>query len=73
MLTGRYPERSGFRPVGSEIPAEFATIAEQLREAGYATYLTGKWHAGEERRQAWPQNKGFDHWFGFLNKCELAV
>jgi arylsulfatase A-like enzyme len=72
ILTGRYPERSGFRPVGSEIPAEFSTIAEQLKEAGYATYLTGKWHAGEERTQAWPQNKGFDHWFGFLNQWELS-
>ncbi len=72
MLTGRYPERSGFRPVGSEIPAEFSTIAEELKGAGYATYLTGKWHAGEERPQAWPQNKGFDHWFGFLNQWELS-
>jgi arylsulfatase A-like enzyme len=72
ILTGRYPERSGFRPVGSEIPAEFSTIAEQLRRAGYATYLTGKWHAGEERVDAWPQNKGFDNWFGFLNQWELS-
>jgi arylsulfatase A-like enzyme len=72
ILTGRYPERSGFRPVGSEIPAEFSTIAEQLREAGYATHLTGKWHAGEDRVQAWPQNKGFDQWFGFLNQWELS-
>jgi arylsulfatase A-like enzyme len=72
MLTGRYPERSGFRPVGSEIPAEFLTIAERLKGAGYATYLTGKWHAGEDRVQAWPQNKGFDHWFGFLNQFELS-
>jgi arylsulfatase A-like enzyme len=72
ILSGRYPERSGFRPVGSEIPTEFATIAEQLQAAGYATYLTGKWHAGEERPQAWPQSKGFDHWYGFLNQWELA-
>ena len=72
ILSGRYPERSGFRPVGSEIPAEFSTIAEQLKIAGYTTYLTGKWHAGEERPQAWPQNKGFDQWFGFLNQWELS-
>jgi arylsulfatase A-like enzyme len=72
ILSGRYPERSGFRPVGSEIPAEFLTIAEQLKLAGYSTYLTGKWHAGEERPQAWPQNKGFDQWFGFLNQWELS-
>ena len=72
ILTGRYPERSGFRPVGPEIPAEFLTIAEQLSAVGYQTYLTGKWHAGEERVQAWPQSKGFDQWFGFLNQWELA-
>lgn len=72
ILTGRYPERSGFRPVGSEIPAEFTTIAEQLRDNGYTTYLTGKWHAGEDRTLAWPENKGFEKWFGFLNQWELA-
>lgn len=72
ILSGRYPERSGFRPVGSEIPAEFSTIAEQLKLAGYATYLTGKWHAGEGRPQALPNNKGFDQWFGFLNQWELS-
>ena len=72
MLSGRYPERSGFRPVGIEIPEEFPTLAEQLKLAGYNTYLTGKWHAGEERPQAWPENKGFDSWFGFLNQFELS-
>jgi arylsulfatase A-like enzyme len=72
ILTGRYPERSGFRPVGSEIPAEFTTIAQQLQKNGYATYLTGKWHAGEAREQAWPEHKGFNQWFGFLNQWELS-
>ena len=67
MLTGRYPERSGFRPVGVEIPAEFSTLAQQFQLAGYTTYLTGKWHAGEETEQAKPENKGFDSWFGFLS------
>lgn len=72
MLTGRYPERSGFRPIGYEIPADYPTLAEKLKAAGYVTYLTGKWHAGEEREAAWPQNKGFDQWFGFLNQWETA-
>ncbi len=72
MLTGRYPERSGFRPVGVEIPAEFSTLAQQFQEAGYTTYLTGKWHAGEETEQAKPENKGFDSWFGFLSQFELS-
>jgi arylsulfatase A-like enzyme len=72
ILTGRYPERSGFRPVGSEIPAEFSTIAEEMMNAGYATYLTGKWHVGEDRPEAWPENKGFENWFGFLNQWETS-
>ena len=72
ILTGRYPERSGFRPVAAEIPAQYPTIAEQLSAAGYNTYLTGKWHAGEERQQGWPQHKGFKNWFGFLNQWETA-
>ncbi len=72
ILTGRDPERSGFRPVGTEIPAEYTTLAEAFRVLGYATYLTGKWHAGEERLAGWPQNKGFDGWFGFLNQWETA-
>ena len=64
ILTGRDPERSGFRPVGIEIPDEYPTLAEALTSLGYATYLTGKWHAGEERLAGWPQNKGFERWFG---------
>ncbi len=72
LLTGRYPERSGFRPVGIEIPAEFPTLAEHLATAGYTTYLTGKWHAGEERALSHPQHKGFAQWFGFLNQWELS-
>lgn len=72
ILTGRDPERSGFRHRGIEIPTEYPTIAESLSQSGYTTYLVGKWHAGEERRQGWPTNKGFDNWFGFLNQWQLA-
>ncbi|MDZ7783052.1 MAG: sulfatase-like hydrolase/transferase [Halioglobus sp.] len=72
ILSGRYPERSGFRPVGAEIPDEYPTLAERLRDTGYRTYLTGKWHAGEERRNGWPDNKGFEQWFGFLSQFELG-
>jgi arylsulfatase A-like enzyme len=38
------------------------TIAELLRGAGYATYMTGKWHLGYDRPQ-WPVDRGFDHSF----------
>lgn len=72
ILTGRYPERSGFRQVGAKIPDEFPTLAQALSDVGYQTYLTGKWHAGETYISGWPQAKGFERWFGFLNQWELS-
>jgi arylsulfatase A-like enzyme len=72
ILTGRHPERSGFRHRGIEIPAEFPTIAQSLKTVGYVTFLAGKWHAGEERSAGWPTHKGFDESFGFLNQWQLA-
>jgi arylsulfatase A-like enzyme len=33
--------------VGEQIPAEHTTLGEHLREAGYATFGTGKWHNGK--------------------------
>lgn len=72
ILTGRYPERSGFRHAGTQIPTEYITLAESLRGVGYSTHLVGKWHAGEDRRSGWPGAQGFDSWFGFLNQWELA-
>lgn len=34
------------------------TIAEALKEAGYATFFAGKWHLGPEGY--WPEDQGFD-------------
>ena len=38
------------------------TIAEALRGAGYATYMSGKWHLGYQRPN-WPIDRGFDRSF----------
>ena len=35
------------------------TIAEMLRDSGYHTYMTGKWHLGREPKQL-PFNRGFE-------------
>ncbi len=34
------------------------TLAEALKEAGYATFFAGKWHLGPEG--FWPESQGFD-------------
>ena len=39
-----------------------ASIAEQLKAAGYRTYITGKWHLGTEVDQS-PQRRGVDRSF----------
>ena len=44
---------------------DVVTIAELLREAGYHTYMTGKWHLGKGRNM--PSNRGFDQTFALLN------
>jgi arylsulfatase A-like enzyme len=68
LMTGRYSIRSGLSLVavaGSPIslPAMEITMAEMLREAGYATAIFGKWHLGSQPHSQ-PQNKGFDEFYG---------
>ncbi len=47
---------------------EDVTVAEVLQSAGYATALIGKWGLGEMDQPGHPLNKGFDHFFGYLNQ-----
>ncbi len=68
LLTGRYPIRQGIHHVffpesyGGLPPSE-VTIAEVLKDAGYATGMVGKWHLGH-REKFLPLNQGFDEFFG---------
>jgi len=39
------------------------TIAERLKDLGYATACIGKWHVGDQP-EFLPTNQGFDHYFG---------
>jgi len=64
MQTGRIPNRSGmttvaFQGQGGGLPAAEWTLASVLKQAGYNTYFTGKWHLGEAD-YALPTAQGYD-------------
>ncbi len=40
------------------LPAADTTLAEALKQAGYATFFAGKWHLGG--KGSWPEDNGFD-------------
>ncbi len=74
LMTGRLPIRHGIYrpPMYSEKGGivDEITSAQILREAGYTTALTGKWHLGESEVQQ-PQNMGYDEFYGFLGVCNI--
>jgi len=45
-------------PYVEHMPLDEVTLAESLREAGYATFFAGKWHLGGEGY--FPEDQGFD-------------
>ena len=83
LLTGRNHHRIGQGQIAElandwdgysgHIPKTSATIAEVLRNYGYATGAWGKWHntPAEETTKAgpfdrWPTGYGFEYFYGFL-------
>lgn len=47
---------------------EDVTVAEVLKQAGYATGITGKWGLGDPGTTGIPTRQGFDEWLGYLNQ-----
>jgi arylsulfatase A-like enzyme len=80
LLTGLYPHQAGVGHMmvdrglagyRSDLNHNCATIAEVLRNAGYRTYMCGKWHMthfdGPKDNQAnWPVQRGFEKFYGTL-------
>lgn len=83
LLTGRNHHSVGFSTIAEMasgfpghnafLPKSAASVAEVLRQNGYATYCVGKWHltptseataAGPFER--WPLGLGFERFYGFL-------
>lgn len=73
LMTGRYPQRFGYEnnlPTNSGdgrfgLPLSETTMAEVMKQAGYATGAIGKWHLGAAP-VFHPNRRGFDEFFGFL-------
>jgi arylsulfatase A-like enzyme len=60
-MTGRYSLRTGVYDThngGAIMATEEITVAELLRDAGYATGIFGKWHLGDVYPFR-PQDQGF--------------
>ncbi len=81
LLTGLNPHRAGFGSVANfdpgfpgsllELDDDVLTLAEILRDSGYATFGVGKWHLSREAlmndaasRASWPVQRGFERYYG---------
>ena len=82
LLTGLYSHQAGMGHLSTEnftqagyvddLSKNAVTMAEVFQQAGYATYMTGKWHIAkntkkEGDRTNWPLQRGFQRFFGTLN------
>ncbi len=82
LLTGLYPHQAGMGHLSTEnfkepgfvddLSKNAVTMAEVFQQAGYATYMAGKWHVAKNITNAgdksnWPCQRGFQRFFGTLN------
>ena len=84
LLTGRNHHEVGMRSLSNfdtgfphmrgYVTNHAATMAEVLRDEGYATFAVGKWHLCQMEDASaagpfdqWPCQRGFDRYYGFLD------
>jgi len=78
MLSGLHPHQAnvghmtsddGIDGYRGDLSSNCVTIAEVLRDAGYATYMSGKWHVTRYMngpKDSWPCQRGFEEFYGTI-------
>lgn len=69
ILTGRYPFRYGLQKIIWPWNTDGLCLSEKLlpqffKDAGYETYMVGKWNLGHNKRKYTPQKRGFNYYYG---------
>jgi arylsulfatase len=93
LLTGLYAHQTGIghmmgdkglKGYRGDLNKNCVTIAQVLKQTGYATYMAGKWHVTRHRgpegpKHNWPLQRGFDRFYGtihgagsFYDPCTLT-
>lgn len=92
LLTGLYPHQAGIGGMTNDrgVPSyrgdqnkQCVTIAETLKEIGYQTFMSGKWHVTKHvdfwrtwltedqktrtSKDNWPLQRGFEEFFGTIH------
>jgi len=83
LLTGLAPHQAGIGHMTVEpgerrnrtVPPAYqgnlndhcVTLAQVARAAGYATFMTGKWHLAGANQDDWPLQRGFDKYYGCIS------
>ena len=70
MMTGRTPFRTGIESwipenTATQLGPREVTVATLLRDRGYQTFLSGKWHLNgglDVKAHTQPNDHGFEHW-----------
>lgn len=73
LMEGLHPGHArvrgnGYRGYRHSLQPEDTTVAEVLKDAGYATGLFGKWGLALSDQPGIPRRKGFDEFRGYLNQ-----
>ena len=71
LITGKYASRFGIgEPIALKskqvLPTNVETLPEALKQEGYQTAITGKWHLGLSLESG-PSHYGFDYTYGYLH------